>query len=89
MPGSTDVAQSEKTSAISDKESGEMLKEMKGANSSEEAVAESLDKDDVAAAAAEHKSLFIESQYPSATTCATCHPKHFEEWSKSDRKSVV
>ena len=40
--------------------------------------------DEIAAtAAAEHKSLFIESQYPSATTCATCHPKHFEEWSKS------
>mgnify|MGYP003967331579 FL=1 len=36
-----------------------------------------------ATAAAEHKSLFIESRYPSATTCATCHPKHFEEWSKS------
>jgi cytochrome c553 len=32
---------------------------------------------------AEHKSLFIESQYPSATTCATCHPKHFKEWSVS------
>ena len=50
VPGSTDVAQSEKTSAISDKESGEMLKGMKGANSSEEAVAESLDEDDVAEA---------------------------------------
>jgi len=36
-----------------------------------------------ATAAAEHKSLFIESRYPSATTFATCHPKHFEEWSKS------
>ncbi|MGI9413669.1 MAG: multiheme c-type cytochrome [Hyphomicrobiales bacterium] len=31
----------------------------------------------------EHAKLFAESRYPSATTCATCHPKHYEEWSVS------
>ncbi|MEP3047261.1 MAG: multiheme c-type cytochrome [Roseibium sp.] len=31
----------------------------------------------------EHEKLFLESKYPSANTCATCHPKHYEEWSVS------
>jgi len=42
------------------------------------------DKDDIAATAAEeHMKLFVENDYPSATTCSTCHPKHFKEWSVS------
>ncbi|QDG78490.1 multiheme c-type cytochrome [Labrenzia sp. PHM005] len=31
----------------------------------------------------EHEKLFLESKYPSANTCATCHPKQYEEWSVS------
>ncbi|MBH63264.1 MAG: hypothetical protein CL569_12635 [Alphaproteobacteria bacterium] len=34
-------------------------------------------------AAAAHQELFAEAQYPSASTCGTCHPKHFREWSVS------
>ena len=34
-------------------------------------------------AKAAHEALFAESRYPSATTCGTCHPRHFEEWSVS------
>lgn len=30
-----------------------------------------------------HADLFSENRYPSANTCATCHPKHYEEWSVS------
>lgn len=31
----------------------------------------------------EHAKLFVENKYPSANTCATCHPKHYEQWSVS------
>jgi len=34
-------------------------------------------------AAAEHEALFAESNYPSAATCGTCHPKQYKEWSVS------
>ena len=34
-------------------------------------------------AAAAHESLFEENRFPSATTCQTCHPDHFREWSVS------
>jgi len=34
-------------------------------------------------AAAVHENLFAENSYPSASTCVTCHPKQFEEWSVS------
>jgi hypothetical protein len=34
-------------------------------------------------AAKAHLALFAESRYPSASTCKTCHPRHFEEWSVS------
>jgi hypothetical protein len=30
-----------------------------------------------------HKLLLNESRYPSAATCATCHPKQYKEWSVS------
>ncbi len=36
-----------------------------------------------ASAFKQHEALFAESRFPSATTCATCHPKHFEEWAVS------
>ena len=87
VPGSTDLAPSGDAPATSDKKPDTMKKEMAEVESSEkpsEKEEDAADKGDLeATAAAEHKSLFIESQYPSATTCATCHPKHFEEWSKS------
>jgi Cytochrome c554 and c-prime len=35
------------------------------------------------AADAEHEKLFLETKYPSATTCGVCHVKQFEEWSVS------
>ena len=31
----------------------------------------------------EHQNLFSENRFPSANTCATCHPQHFREWSVS------
>ncbi len=31
----------------------------------------------------QHEALFAENRFPSATTCATCHPKQYEEWSVS------
>ena len=30
-----------------------------------------------------HTSLFFEDRFPSANSCATCHPDHFREWSVS------
>ncbi len=35
------------------------------------------------AADEEHEKLFFESRFPAATTCATCHPDHYREWSVS------
>jgi len=34
-------------------------------------------------AAAAHEALFEENRFPSATTCQTCHPDHYREWSVS------
>ena len=31
----------------------------------------------------EHAALFLENRFPSANTCAQCHPSHFREWSVS------
>lgn len=31
----------------------------------------------------EHADLFLENRFPSATTCASCHPSHYREWSVS------
>ena len=42
-----------------------------------EASAEELTADE------EHEKLFLENRFPSATTCATCHPDHYREWSVS------
>ncbi len=35
------------------------------------------------AADLEHEKLFLETKYPSATTCSVCHVKQFAEWSVS------
>jgi len=45
-------------------------------------------KDDLAAAKlkaanAAHEKLYLESKYPSANSCATCHVKQYEQWSVS------
>jgi len=46
--------------------------------------AEADAKDTAEASAFEqHEALFAENRYPSANTCATCHEKHFREWSVS------
>ncbi|MBT5027057.1 MAG: hypothetical protein HOH38_04800 [Nitrospinaceae bacterium] len=72
------VSASEDASMMSDKKAAKMT------SSSEAPAGEVSEGDDAAVdASEEHKSLFIESRYPSATTCATCHPKHFKEWSVS------
>ena len=34
-------------------------------------------------AVGQHEALFAESRYPSANTCAACHPKQYREWSVS------
>ncbi len=34
-------------------------------------------------AGAAHEALFSEDRFPSATTCKTCHPDHYREWSVS------
>ncbi|MEQ8813212.1 MAG: multiheme c-type cytochrome [Thalassobaculum sp.] len=34
-------------------------------------------------AAAAHQQLFAEGRFPSANTCATCHPRQYEAWSVS------
>lgn len=39
--------------------------------------------DAAASALSEHAALFKESDFPSAATCATCHPKQYREWSVS------
>jgi hypothetical protein len=31
----------------------------------------------------QHAALFLENRFPAATTCATCHPDHYREWSVS------
>lgn len=31
----------------------------------------------------EHEALFLENRFPSANTCASCHPSHYREWSVS------
>ncbi len=31
----------------------------------------------------EHERLFLEDRFPSAATCATCHPAHYRQWSVS------
>ena len=49
----------------------------------EEASVESDEDGKVLTADEEHLNLFLENRYPSATTCGTCHPKHFDEWSVS------
>jgi len=56
-----------------------------GIGESDDSLKENLEDDrDVAArAAAEHANLFAESNYPSAATCGTCHPKHYKEWAVS------
>lgn len=40
-------------------------------------------KDERRTADAAHEELFLESRFPPAITCATCHPKHYKEWSVS------
>ena len=34
-------------------------------------------------AAVAHQQLFMQERFPSATTCAECHPKHYRQWSVS------
>jgi hypothetical protein len=50
----------------------------------EEPVSEQARREETEEGAAEaHAALFLENRFPSATTCKTCHPRHFEEWAVS------
>jgi hypothetical protein len=82
-PCSADAGQSNNASVMPEQDPNAKKNGADGGGFSEKPDEMKSEEDIAVAAAEEHKSLFIESQYPSATTCATCHPKHFEEWSKS------
>jgi len=40
-------------------------------------------EEEVKTADEEHAALFLENRFPSANTCAQCHPGHYREWSVS------
>ena len=40
-------------------------------------------EDAASSAEAMHEALFLEDRFPSANTCAQCHPKQYREWSVS------
>lgn len=44
---------------------------------------DAAEAEDAEGAFGEHAALFKESNFPSAATCATCHPKQYKEWSVS------
>ena len=47
------------------------------------ATVDGVDAEQPLSADEEHEKLFLENRFPSANTCATCHPDHFREWSVS------
>ena len=49
----------------------------------EPAVSEAAAEGEALSADEEHAKLFLENRFPAATTCATCHPSHYREWSVS------
>jgi hypothetical protein len=49
----------------------------------EEEPQEAEEAGEAAGGAEAHAGLFLENRFPSATTCKTCHPRHFEEWAVS------
>ncbi len=62
---------------------GDLLLGDDSANETAEARKKEEKPASVANANAEHEKLFLESKYPSANTCATCHPRQYEQWSAS------
>ncbi len=60
-------------------EEDELLDEADEANATEEKEEEEVDL----GAEEAHEALFAETQYPSAGTCGTCHPKQYSEWAVS------
>ncbi|MEM8993395.1 MAG: multiheme c-type cytochrome [Acidobacteriota bacterium] len=53
-----------------------------GADPADAAAAKAAALEELSADAA-HEALFLENRFPSANTCATCHPDHYREWSVS------
>ncbi|EMI20538.1 cytochrome c family protein [Rhodopirellula maiorica SM1] len=47
------------------------------------------DKPAAAVAKDPHEALWTENQYPSAESCRSCHPKHYDEWSVSSHAYAV
>lgn len=83
VPNSTQVAESEKMSAMADKKSDMMAKDGASDKSMDKMAKADSGKDVALQAAADHEALFAESKFPSAATCGTCHPKQYKEWSVS------
>jgi len=71
----------EEDSLVTDEDIDEPAAELKQASVDSEG--EDEDEDEEYDAAEGHLDLFLENKYPSASTCGTCHPKHFKEWSVS------
>lgn len=46
-------------------------------------VKKSKKKKSAATSTEDHLKLYTENRYPSANSCASCHPKHYKEWSVS------
>ena len=61
---------------------GDLLSDDEYVSDSEEDIS-TEDEDVTEAAVKAHEQLFLETRYPSAQTCVTCHPKQFREWSVS------
>ncbi|MCP4406591.1 MAG: cytochrome C [Gammaproteobacteria bacterium] len=76
-----------------DSSGDDLLSEESLDEDSEDVLSEATDSDDddessraesaKAGAAADHAALFLENRFPAATTCRTCHPRHFDEWAIS------
>ncbi len=67
-------------------EEGDSLLDLVDEEGGEEATeTETVDATDDAEAAGDvaHTALMSEDRFPSATACASCHPTHFEQWSRS------
>ncbi|MFT4579684.1 MAG: nitrate/TMAO reductase-like tetraheme cytochrome c subunit, partial [Nitrospinales bacterium] len=85
IPGAMSKKDSDKPEMMAKSGEGKASKSSSGMKGEMEGDAAETkeDKDVAAMAATEHANLFVENDYPSATTCATCHPKHYKEWSVS------
>lgn len=52
-------------------------------NAESEPVPKVKKKKKIASADADHINVYTENRFPSANSCAACHPKHYKEWAVS------